>query len=50
VVNELNVKYSLKDIDFEYLEELAELLKPIAAQWSIRTKKLAKYIFKGLLS
>ncbi|CAI6366810.1 unnamed protein product [Macrosiphum euphorbiae] len=30
VLKELNVKYSFKDIDFEYLEELAALLKPIA--------------------
>lgn len=30
VMKELNVYYSFKDIDFEYLEELSALLKPIA--------------------
>ncbi|XP_050066382.1 uncharacterized protein LOC126555508 [Aphis gossypii] len=30
VLKELNVKYTLKEIDLEYLEELAALLKPIA--------------------
>jgi len=31
VLKELNVKYTLKDIDLEYLKELAALLKPIAS-------------------